>query len=128
MPSSGGEIPDKSAGWKNPAAAPSLLNVVGDLAQSSCPMSSCTWLVIIITIMLVVIITIMLLVIEIITTMLVVMRMMSRKKMRLQPQLLLHIRPASILVSSPIVVKKYISIVVINNTLIYTLMPSKQYG
>ena len=97
MTSSGGEIPDKSAGWKNPAAAPSLLNVVGDLAQSSCPMSSCTWLVIIITIMLVLI--------EIITTMLVVMRMMSRKNMRLQPQLLLHIRPASVLVSSPIVAK-----------------------
>ena len=40
------QIPDESAGWKNPAAAPSLPIVVGDLAQSSWPRSSCTWIII----------------------------------------------------------------------------------
>ena len=44
------QIPDESAGWKNPAAAPSLPIVVGDLAQSSWPRSSCTWIIIIIII------------------------------------------------------------------------------
>ena len=83
------QIPDKSAGWKNPAAAPSLLRVVGDLAQSSWPRSSCTWLVVIVIIIIV------------IKPMLVVMKMMTRKGMMFQPQLSLHIRPVLALVSSP---------------------------
>ena len=67
-------LPAGSDGWKNPAAAPSLLNVVGDLAQSSWPRSSCTWKVVVMMLMLVVMMMLMTMIVMLVMMMVLLER------------------------------------------------------